>query len=247
MISQDTLTKTTTLINEIQGGINEPNVNNNEDITAMLVEDLTTYTNARITAPNNHIRLWEDMFRRRLSTLNISFPGLIPGHHNTTLNELVFKWRAESKALSVKVHFGQMRIGPNFAVANVNQPQRVQNLAGTLVLAATGAQLGQGHGWPIRVFWHKNIWVAQNNRGFAAHCNANIQPLRLIPITPEAADTNRLLEVEGQSNIPFMTYEPNVPHLLDPAPRRLPSLEMPITNGPNTWIIQNIVRNPGWT
>jgi hypothetical protein len=98
---------------------------------------------------------------------------------------------------------------------------------------------------PIQIFWAAGAqcWVAANNRAYTAYCHAGIQPLRMVPRVPTQDELNRLGEVEGQGQIPDFQYQQGVGHLTV-QPRTLPSLQMAVTTGPNTWVVTRVVTVP---
>jgi hypothetical protein len=170
--------------------------------------------------------------------------------------ELVRKWKERAATASVNVHFGQMRVGPDFqgqqGGGNVNQ-QAVVGLPDEII----GRPIAQVSGMiraedilpdqmPISIFWAPSQrWICANNRGYTAYCKANVRPRRLIPRVASQDELNRLGEVESQGTIGTFTYPDGYGGTrLGTRPRTLPSWEMPVTTGPNTWTIQEVVVVP---
>lgn len=147
------------------------------------------------------------------------------------------------------IRFGQIRVGPSFQGAqNVNQEQMVgmPQVQGLNVVDYGQHNLNSQNTsdvLPVAIFEHQGHWIAANNRGFTAHCAGGTKPLRLLPRAAEAAEINRLNEVTGQGDIPNLQYADGVPHL-DVNPHTLPSRQMPITTGPNTWVVESVVSIP---
>ena len=145
-----------------------------------------------------------------------------------------------------------MRVGPDFQGAlTVNQTQVVgfpQDLVVGRPLQVVAAQLQQGNilpdQIPLQIFYDKKKWIAANNRCLTAHCLAGVRPLRIIPRLPDQVEINRLSEVEGQGEINDLQYQPGaIPRLIQ-QPRTLPSNQMPITAGPNTWDVTQVATIP---
>ena len=156
-----------------------------------------------------------------------------------------------------------MRIAPHFAGEEKAQPPRIKMAAGQDIRTITrirvagqntvpnNTPLAYGHAFPIEVFPYRDstadeiYWVALNNRGLAAHCVANIQPRRIIPVKPNPEALNRLAEVEGKDYIGPLQFLGNQrPKEELPYPRTLPSAVIPITSGQKTWDVISIVRIP---
>lgn len=83
----------------------------------------------------------------------------------------------------------------------------------------------------VKVFNHRGMWIAVNNRGFAAHAVGGVKPLRLIPCTASTAEENRLDEVEGVGGIGTFGYPAGLAARLTNTPHRVPSDEVPICTG----------------
>lgn len=191
---------------------------------------------------NTYKQAWVEAVTRR-------FDGMAPPIGQADLSLLRHRWRASDPSVVLRVLFGQMRVGPSFQGAlNVHQ----QNLPGLPDLAGRAidrisdlVRQGKifGDQIPIQIFHSNNRWVAANNRGLTTYALAGTQPARLIPRLPQQAELNRLAEVEGQGGVPQLQYAANVAHLAV-SPRTLPSNQMPITTGPNTWIVQKVATIP---
>jgi len=192
-------------------------------------------------------RVWDTSINLRLK--NIDVPQKVFSSQISSIKQMFSGYTTYPD-----IRFGQIRVGPTFqGAANVNQQAMVgmPNVQGQGILAYGRASLNNVANsdiLPVAIFWNDDAgcWIAANNRGFAAHCAGGIRPLRLLPREPEQAETNRLAEVEGQGNIPDLAYNPGVVHRLNQRPHRLPSLQMPITTGPNTWTIEAVVDRPRW-
>ncbi|CAI8825982.1 hypothetical protein [Methylocaldum szegediense] len=160
------------------------------------------------------------------------------------------QWRARTRNANLRIYFGQMRVGPDFQGAqNIHQGAIVgfpQHIVGRPLVVVAG-ELNQGDilgdQIPLQIFYHNNKWIAANNRCYTTHCLAGVRPLRIIPRLPEQLEINRLAEVEGQNGVGNFTYQPGVPHLAQ-NPRRLPSDQMPITQGQNSWVVQQVATVP---
>jgi hypothetical protein len=83
-----------------------------------------------------------------------------------------------------------------------------------------------------------------NNRGHAVHCLAGVTPLRLYPRFPEQVEINRLKDQEGKGDIPNFTYDPTLTTRLANRPHTVPSTQIPITDGPNSWVVRAIATVP---
>jgi hypothetical protein len=197
---------------------------------------------------------FDEIVTRRIA----AFPAL--GNADTVLlNKFKANWKSRAKSASLKIHFGQMRVGPDFqgqqGGGNVAQQDIVGFPAGIIGRAINAVQ-GDIHAGvvmqdqiPVFIFWwdKKQHWVCANNRGYTAHCKASKWPSRLIPRVASQDEINRLSEkkIVGQGGFTYADGYPGA--RLREAERTLPSTEMPITTGPNTWVIEDVVEVPhGW-
>lgn len=194
--------------------------------------DLHVVCREQITSrrlPRSHQPAWYRVTLDRLAAIQV--PTRVRG----PIDSIQIFLRQESSGASLSLKFGQMRIAGAFQVPNVNQ-QRIagfpDDMAGSdLATVANRIQSGSylPDQVPIRIFWHSfsNRWVVANNRGFTAHCIANVRPLRLWPTAfyPHDIEVTRLAEVEGLGGVPDFIG----PRLGEPVPRRLPSDRMFVT------------------
>jgi hypothetical protein len=160
-------------------------------------------------------------------------------------------WRARMVGTNLRLHFGQMRVGPNFQGAQNVHQARILGFPDDIVgrpLQVVAGEINNGDilgdQIPLQIFNHNNRWIAANNRCLTTYCLAGVRPLRLIPRLPEQLEINRLGEVEGQGQILSFGYNVGVP-LLAVYPRALPSNQMPVTTGPNTWTVERVATIPG--
>jgi hypothetical protein len=148
-----------------------------------------------------------------------------------------------------RIYFGQMRIGPDFQGSQSDIQTKIvglPDLVGSPLDVISGLIRDNdidNASIPVQIFYSDQKWIAANNRGYATHCMAGKKPLRVWPHTADQAELNRLKEVEGKGEIPTFTYQANVGHLAV-KPRTLPSEEIPITSGPNTWVVARVVKVP---
>jgi hypothetical protein len=149
-----------------------------------------------------------------------------------------------------KIYFGQMRIGPDFQGSQSDIQTKIVGLPDVIgrPLDVISGRIRDNEidnaSIPVQIFYSDQKWIAANNRGYATHCMAGKRPLRVWPRTADQAELNRLKEVEGKGDIPTLTYLANVERLTAKPPRTLPSEEIPITSGPNTWQVARIVKVP---
>jgi hypothetical protein len=148
-----------------------------------------------------------------------------------------------------RIYFGQMRIGPDFQGSQSDIQTKIVGLPDVVgrpldvISGSIRDSSIDNASIPVQIFYSDQKWIAANNRGYATHCMAGKRPLRVWPRTADQAELNRLEEVEGKEQIPKLTYQANVTHL-SVKPRTLPSEEIPITSGPNTWEVTRIVKVP---
>jgi hypothetical protein len=218
-------------------------VANDGDLYISLFDDLLKRNEA---AGNSlFINAWDTSIFRRIQ----GFIHLIPNHspiaeHRADFIHLLQRWKSQTKFIPLRVIFGQMRIGPNFASETAHQPPRLSGIAGQSITSIDKKHFGHGHGWPIHIFYHNGNWIAANNRGYAAHCHIGIRPKRLIPRHADVAETNRLAEAENLPPTPGLTYIGGYVGPRHVAPRTLPSEQIPITDGPNSWSIRKTIKVP---
>jgi hypothetical protein len=213
-----------------------------------LRDDLNIVCRNQITQggiPGPHKQAWYRITLDRLASIHV------PTRIQATVNALKLSIRSTSSGTSLRLYFGQMRIAGNFQVPNVNQqniagfPQDLANASLYAVLQRLRDGTYLSDQIPIRIFWHApaNRWIVANNRGFTAHCLAQVRPLRLWPtqFLPNDIEITRLTEIEGHNGIPTFTgYRGG-----EVNPRRLPSQHMFITPGPNSAQIQEVATVPG--
>jgi len=194
---------------------------------------------------------WDEVITRRLSGMDLAGPFA------TDISTLKFSWKSQAKSTGLKIHFGQMRVGPDFQGSKTTDQVAVMGFPDDLIIgksirvvsgSITGGNIRPDH-VPVQIFYsvEHERWVAANNRGYTAHCRAGVAPLRIWPREATQDELNRLKETEGgtagDKRLGPFTYTSGVAHL-NAHPRTLPSLEMPITNGPNTWEVIEVVQVP---
>lgn len=214
----------------------------------MLSADLAQYVGDFANLNNRYRTAWEESVRRRLEGIE-----RIPTDLQRTFFALRHRWAGAARRCGLRLLFGQMRVGPDFQGAlNVNQQQLVGFPEKDVIarpIVNVGGLIQDGDilpdQIPIQIFWAPNDqrWIAANNRGYTAYCFAQVQPLRLIARLPQQLELNRLGEVEGEGNIQDFNYQVGVTHLRV-HPRTLPSDQMPVTTGPNTWTVTRVVSVP---
>lgn len=188
---------------------------------------------------------WDQAVLNRLDAI------AIPGVLQREFLSIRHAWRARMVGVNLRIHFGQMRVGPDFQGAqNVHQAAIVGFPDGIVgrPLQVVAGELTQGDiladQVPLQIFHHDNRWIAANNRCYTAHCLAGVRPLRLIPRLPIQLEINRLAEVEGQGGVGTFHYQPLCVARLAVDPRTLPSHQMPVTLGPNSWDITQVATAP---
>lgn len=194
---------------------------------------------------------FDEVVTRRIN----AFPALANADL-TLLNAFKSKWRSRAKSASIRVYFGQMRVGPDFqgqqGGGNVEQ-QEIEGFPAAIIGRPINAVQGDIHGGqvkpdqlPVFIFWadKQQKWICANNRGFTAHCKASKWPSRLIPRVGTQDEINRLAEKKTVGPGGFTYAEGYTGPRLNGVERTLPSSEMPITTGPNTWIVQDVVNVP---
>lgn len=133
--------------------------------------------------------------------------------------------------------FGQMRIASTFAGQTVNTPHGIADRRLVDVANAMRAGTLDSDLLPVQIAPRQGGagWVAINNRGYATYSLAGIVPLRLFPRKMTVDESNRLRQAA-----PDFTFEDGVRLTQDP--RRLPSVEMPITAGVNDLRVEQVVQ-----
>lgn len=107
------------------------------------------------------------------------------------------------------IYFGQLAINTTFADSRVGTQdfirdfpdvngKDIETYATRLITSPDQSDL-----IPVKIFFDSSTgrWVASNNRGFAAHCFANVRPRRLFPCKPTSKETHRLNEYWGSKDI----------------------------------------------
>lgn len=185
---------------------------------------------------------WDESITRRFAAITVH------ASISDAFDKLRADWKSTASTASLFLYFGQIRVGPNFAGAqNVHQQNIVglPNLNGQ-ALVNIGATINAAQMLPdeivVQIFWHNNKWIVANNRGFTAHVIGGVRPLRLVPRPADQMELNRLTDVEGQGEIQRFTGA-NA-HALLVRPHTVPSTQMPITSGPNTFDVQQVVTIP---
>ncbi len=139
-----------------------------------------------------------------------------------------------------------MRVGMSFqASLSIGQQQTIglPDLNGKLIAEIAGEINSKSmppDQIPISIFFAGGRWITINNRGYTAYALANVRPLRLFPSKPSQDELNRLRDEEGKGEI--KDFKRNGHKLAKP--RKLPSSQMPVTAGPNSWDVQYVVNLP---
>ena len=195
--------------------------------------------------------VWASYIIRRLrKMLDLKTMGTSFDKQRPTLWRLYNHWKSQTLMTVPTLHFGQMRISSKTQSANVYQTVYQQGLANQNINEITAKELENGLVWEIHIFQHAGTWISANNRGLAVHCRNKIAPLRVFPRTATTDETNRLAEVEGQGAVGNLTYTKDMPDAgrlaahRAKAKRDLPSTEIPVTDGPNSWIITEVISTP---
>lgn len=199
----------------------------------MLYEDITQrYLAPYHGLPRFCIRAWDESVTRRLHEMERrgdAARGPIRG--------FLSAWRTEASTISLRVLFGQMRTAADFQTSATGGQDMIEGFPTDRVI---GRPVDVVRGsiqeseirpdqMPIQIFWSPDHqrWVAINNRGYAAHCLADVQPLRLWPRAPEQAELNRLNETADLAHVTFAPgFTGDRPH----GTRVLPSDSILITN-----------------
>lgn len=202
-----------------------------------------------LTPYRNLSRVYRDAWDQ--AVLNRLDAMALPGALQREFLSIRHAWRARMVGVNLRIYFGQMRVGPDFQGAqNVHQAAIIGFPDGIVgrPLQVVAGELTQGDiladQVPLQIFHHNNCWIAANNRCFTAHCMAGVRPLRVIPRTPIQLEINRLAEMGGQGNIPAFAYQPLCVARLSVDPRTLPSTQMPVTLGPNSWSVSHVATAP---
>jgi hypothetical protein len=242
-MNQQTLTGLRNQLLNIRGALNLPNQQ-----LDMLYQDINDhYLGGFDELPDGYRNAWDEAVARRLLAITVA-PAV-----RTAFEQFKLAWRSAGHTAQLRILFGQMRVGPDFQGA-MNEGQNtvvgMPDVVGRPIVVVSGL-IQQGaispDQFPVHIFYSQRHqrWVTINNRGYSAFCHAGVRPLRLLPTPPSQAELNRLNDVEGQGMIGNMQYAqgftgPN----LDVRPRTLPSDQMPVTDGPNSWIIQRVIEVP---
>ena len=230
------------------------NITNNIDIINGLVNDFDQYI-AYLNSPQPtqvYQDAWDSLLYARIKKLCFMTIASKTLNSIAEVRTMLSTWQYERVFPYGDLNFGQIRVGPNFAGEHDRTPARLQGLGGSQISMTSFYRLFEGNGWPISIFHNGAVWVALNNRGLLVHCIRDVKPLRLIPRLATVDETNRLNERENHGTIPLLTYEAGFAHGLrlnvhKHSPRQdrtLPSRQMPITDGPNSWVIKSVVTIP---
>ncbi len=178
-------------------------------------------------------RAWEESASRRLASIVGRYPA-----DRARLQQLAGEVRAATSPTGLRIWFGQMRVGANFQGSTSQDQETIpdfptDDVVGRPVNVVAGS-LTEGEirpdQIPVQVFWsaQHNVWVAVNNRGYAAHCEAKVQPLRIWPREPTQKESNRLSETIDYGSV---SYAPGFTgHKRGTGSRELPSEEILVTN-----------------
>jgi hypothetical protein len=214
----------------------------------MLLADLEAqYLGKYDNLDNPYLKAWDEAVLRRLQGMTTVSATML-----SSFTQFKLAWRDKTQGCLLKIYFGQMRVGPDFQGSLTTNQQNIvgfpQNQVVGRQLTVVSGSIGNGtilpDQIPVQIFYSGQKWIAVNNRGYAAYCRAGVPPLRLWPRPPETAESNRLSDEEGKGDIGTFTYPPQLGARLSQSPRKLPSLEMPVTTGPNTWVVQEIITVP---
>ncbi|CAB3795703.1 hypothetical protein LMG28688_04167 [Paraburkholderia caffeinitolerans] len=221
----------------------------NEKVDALYDDVLNVYL-PKIKAnelPERYIIVWDASIIARLRALKLGA--------DKQSNEPI-AWIPKPLGAEIPtIYFGQLRITKDFQGSLTVNQQAITGfpeakLVGRpieVVAAMMGPDVDDGIGpdeVPIQIFWsdEDKRWITANNRGYAAHCLAGQKPLRLWPRVADKMELNRLKEVEGKDGAKRFTYSPNLITRLGKTPHALPSTQIPITAGPNSWEVQLIAQ-----
>lgn len=195
--------------------------------------------------PEEYIVVWDFSIITRLYALRHGFPNF---------NEPTAWVPKPLGAAMPRILFGQLRIKHEFQASLTGNQQAIVGFSYEKIVArplkVVANMLGSKNDSeiglddiPVQIFYvpKNKCWVAANNRGYAVHCLANVSPLRVWPLPPHAVELNRLEEMESA---PKFTYESTVIKRLDKKPHSLPSSQIPITAGPNSWVVSEVAEVP---
>jgi len=220
---------------------------NNPKVEALYADVLNVYYPKVQTLPAEYLEVWDASLIARLRHLSgVSVEA-------SKVERAVAYVPKYSGAPVPPILFGQLRIGRDFQGSATSDQQAIvgfpsDKVVGRPLIVVAGMmnknELGADE-IPVQVFRHavSKTWVAVNNRGYATHCMAGLKPLRIWPRLPDQMEINRLDEVEGKDHARFFTYASGVEHLAK-KPHTLPSLQIPITDGPNSWNVTAVVTVP---
>jgi hypothetical protein len=160
-------------------------------------------------------------------------------------------WRARMQGVNLRIHFGQMKVGPAFAQSPIEAQNQIADFPAHIIgrpLNVVAGEITQGDiladQIPLQIFHHDGLWIAANNRCFTTYCLAGVRPLRIIPRLPEQHEINRLAEVEGIEPVGNFVYQHGGIAHLNTNPRTLPSLQIPVTLGPNSYMVTHVATAP---
>jgi hypothetical protein len=230
---------------------------------AQLTDDIRQWYVADFDGLDRRYRAaWEEIIRRRIMDAEQHVPG-------KERQAVVMQRMRLSGRVYLKIYFGQIRAGRNFQGAMTVEQQGTagfpqEEVVGKMVDTVAG-KIGESiaaSDMPVEIFWWsgpatagdhrvdgrpREGWIATNNRGYAAHCLAGVMPLRLRPRPPSREVVNRLGEVEGEQAVGRLTFDSVTGVQRESgAVRRLPSAELPLTDGPQSWHVQKLASVPSY-
>ena len=174
---------------------------------------------------------WDTLILQRLVWMNKLYQA---DKRDTPYALWVKKYKKDVTITVIKqIHFGQLRIAANFASAEtIYTPKGVaghsiEAMAGKIETGASARDLLM-----LKVFAHKGVWVAINNRSLACHSMAKLKPVRVIPAIASADESNRLNDTH--ENWQYVESLLQAKQTI-PKDRTLPSTIIPITDGPNSF------------
>ena len=188
------------------------------------------YLPGHAALPAHYRNAWDQAVYARLSWMTERV-------HSSDLARFKHDWLVEAKFHSLaRIHFGQVRIAAQFASAL--SEYSIQEIAGRQIVDVARDITAGNYARDlisVQVFLRTPVWVAINNRGFAAHCLANKKPLRIIPRLPTIKELNRLNDLSEE--LVFTPHSPRVPR-----DRALPSPLIPVTIGQNDLTVIQVVQ-----
>jgi hypothetical protein len=185
---------------------------------------------------------WDTVICDRLDWMNTKYADGNPQGRYAKASATIQGFKETNQATAMTpIRFGQLRIAANFAQAEtIYTPKGVAGQS----IESMGAKLQSGGSardlLMVKVFRQNEVWVAINNRALACHSVAGLRPVRIVPQDPSADELNRLNETYTE-----WTYTEAMKATKERVPndRTLPSEIIPITDGPNTYLVTRIVRS----